>query len=139
MSVERMLLDTAFIQALLNSRDQYHAQARVFLPRVRAASEVWVTEAVLTEVGNAFSAFNRMAAVNFIRQCYQTVNMRVVSIGTPLLDEALSLYQARPDKAWGLTDCIFFVVMRQQGLTDAVTADNHFTQAGYRALLLEPI
>jgi len=27
--------------------------------------------------------------------------------------------------------------MRQQGLTDAVTADDHFLQAGYRALLTE--
>ncbi len=84
----------------------------------------------------AQSNISRMAAVNFIRQCYQTANMRVVSVDTPLLDEALSLYQAWPDKAWELTDCISFVVMRQQGLTDAVTADNHFTQAGYRALLL---
>ena len=66
MNSERLLLDTVFIQALLNHRDQYHAQARAFLPRVRAAAEVWITEAVLVEVGNALSAFNRAAAVQFI-------------------------------------------------------------------------
>ncbi len=53
MSGSRLLLDTVFIQALLNQRDQYHDQAKAFLPRVRAAKEVWVTEAVLIEVGNA--------------------------------------------------------------------------------------
>ncbi len=137
MSSERLLLDTAFVQALLNQRDQYHAQARAFLPRVRAASEVWVTEAVLTEVGNALSSSNRAGAVTFIRQCYQTANIRVVSVDAILLGQALDLYRARPDKAWGLTDCISFVVMQRQSLIDAVTTDNHFIQAGYRALLLE--
>ncbi|MBD2002570.1 MULTISPECIES: type II toxin-antitoxin system VapC family toxin [Cyanophyceae] len=139
MSGERLLLDTVFIQALLNRRDQYHAQAIALLPRVRAATEVWVTEAVLTEVGNALSAVNRDAAVRFIQQCYHTVNIRVVTVDTQLLTRALELYEARPDKTWGLTDCISFVVMHEQGLTDAVTADKHFLQAGYRALLLEQL
>ena len=70
MSRERLFLDTAFIQALLNWRDQYHAQAMILLPRVRSAAEVWITEAVLVEVGNALSDVDRMAAVRFIEQCY---------------------------------------------------------------------
>ncbi|WP_225893949.1 hypothetical protein [Atlanticothrix silvestris] len=52
-----------------------------------------------------------------------------------MLIRALQLYNERPDKTWGLTDCISFVVMWEQGLTDAVTADIHFVQAGFRALL----
>lgn len=116
-------------------RDQYHAQAQAFFPRVRNASEVWVTEAVLIEVGNALSAVNLTAAVQFIDQCYSTANLRVVTVDTPLLTRALQIYRERPDKTWGLTDCISFVVMQEQDLTDAVTADEHFIQAGYRALL----
>lgn len=109
MSGERFLLDTVFIQALLNKRDQFHSQARAFLPRVRTASEVWVTEAVLIEVANALSVLNRTGAAQFIRGCYRTPNMRVVSVDTPLLMRAVSLYSARPDKTWGLADCISFV------------------------------
>lgn len=56
MSSERLLLDTVFVQALLNRRDQYHAQAMTLLPRVRSAIEVWVTEAVLVEIGNCCDA-----------------------------------------------------------------------------------
>ena len=63
--------------------------------------------------------------------------MHVVNVDTPLLTRALQLYRDRSDKAWGLTDCISFVVMQEQGLMDAVTADEHFLQAGYRALLVE--
>lgn len=68
MNGDRLFLDTVFIQALLNRRDQYHDKAKVFLPRLRNALEVWVTEAVLIEVGNALSAVNRTAAIQFIQQ-----------------------------------------------------------------------
>ena len=57
MTSERLFLDTVFIQALLNPRDTYHNQAKELFPRIRAASEVWITEAIFVEVGNALSAF----------------------------------------------------------------------------------
>ncbi len=119
------------------------AQQRLFidavalLPTTRRATEVWTTEAVLIEVGNALSAIDRGAANRFIERCYETSNMRIVSVDTPLLLRALTLYASRDDKDWGLTDCISFVVMADQGLMDALAADRHFVQAGYRALLLE--
>ncbi|MEH1882156.1 type II toxin-antitoxin system VapC family toxin [Nostoc sp.] len=137
MSDERLFLDTVFIQAVLNKHDRYHHQAKTFLPRVRAAKAVWVTEAILVEVGNALSAVNRPGAVQFIQQCYKTANLQVVTVDTSLLAHALQLYSERPDKTWGLTDCISFTVMQERSLTDALTADLHFVQAGFRALLRE--
>lgn len=121
MSSDRLFLDTAFIQALLNPRDDYHNQAKQLFPRIRTATEVWITEAIFAEVGNALSAFNRAGAVQFIQQCYRTDNIKIVSVDTELLMQALTLYQSRSDKTWSLTDCISFVVMQQQTLTDAVT------------------
>jgi uncharacterized protein len=118
MTSDRLFLDTAFIQALLNPRDDFHHQAKTLFPRVRAAKEVWLTEAIITEVGNALSAFNRAGAVQFIQQCYRTENLKVVSVDTELLKQALALYQSRSDKTWGLTDCISFIVMQQQNCGD---------------------
>ena len=137
MNHDRLFLDTAFIQALLNDRDDYHNIAKSLFPKVRNAQEVWITESILTEVGNALSATNRTGAVQFINQCYQTDNIRVVSVNTSLFTQSLDLYNSRLDKNWGLTDCISFVVMTTNGITDAVTADRHFIQAGFRALMLE--
>jgi predicted nucleic acid-binding protein len=42
------------------------------------------------------------------------------------------LFASRPDKGWPLTDCISFVVMTERGLREALTADHHFEQAGFR-------
>ena len=55
-----------------------------------------------------------------------------------LYQRAFALYCQRMDKEWGLTDCISFVVMRERGLTEALSADKHFEQAGFRALLRSP-
>jgi predicted nucleic acid-binding protein len=47
----------------------------------------------------------------------------------------ISLFGARPDNNWSLTDCISFVVMRDEGIIDALTGDRHFEQAGFKVLL----
>jgi predicted nucleic acid-binding protein len=136
MTRDLLFMDTVYIQALLNRHDDYHNRAKAIHHKVRNAAEVWVTEAILIEVGNALSATNHSEAVQFIQLCYQIPNMKVVSVDTSLLNRGLDLYHSRPDKDWGLTDCISFVVMREQNLIDALTADRHFVQAGFRALLL---
>jgi uncharacterized protein len=45
------------------------------------------------------------------------------------------VFRQRPDKEWSLTDCISFAAMREENLTEALTGDRHFEQAGFRALL----
>ena len=52
-----------------------------------------------------------------------------------LFGAGCDLYSERPDKNWSLTDCISFVVMQQHGITEALTADHHFDQAGFTILL----
>jgi hypothetical protein len=47
------------------------------------------------------------------------------------------LYKARPDKGWSLTDCVSILIMEELRLADALTSDDHFRQAGFRAMLLE--
>jgi len=137
MDKERIFLDTAFILALLNRRDSYHHKAKTLMNRVREASEIWLTEAVLTEVGNALSSVDRKAAADFIASCYNTPAFKVVSVTTSLMKKGVELYSGRTDKEWGLTDCISFVVMKEEGLYLAMTADKHFTQAGFVPLMLE--
>jgi uncharacterized protein len=133
---DRVLIDTFYVQALMNRDDVYHARALAIAPRVAAATETVITEAVLTEIGDALSDKDRGAAADFIRACYITPNMTVVPVDTELLARALDRYQSRSDKTWGLTDCVSFVVMEDRGLTLAATGDRHFRQAGFDVLLL---
>ncbi len=137
MNNSRLFLDTAFVQALIDQRDQYNSQAQKHEYLLIHAALIIVTEVVLAEIGDALSSIDREAASRFIERCYISKNIIVLTVDTALFRRGLLLYRNRPDKTWGLTDCISFVVMQEQGLTDALTSDRHFVQAGYRALLLE--
>ncbi|WRL44015.1 hypothetical protein VKI21_12020 [Cyanobacterium aponinum UTEX 3222] len=55
MMSNRLFLDTAFIQAILNRRDQYHQSALKILPLVKSVQEISTAEAILMEVGNALN------------------------------------------------------------------------------------
>lgn len=63
------------------------------------------------------------------------VRTAVIAAEQSLMDRGLQLYSARPDKDWSLTDCISYVVMQENGLTEALTGDYHFEQAGFVAVL----
>lgn len=52
-----------------------------------------------------------------------------------LYDKTLALFMSHPDKNWSITDCMSFVVMQERELTHALSADHHFDQAGFLALL----
>jgi uncharacterized protein len=59
----------------------------------------------------------------------------IVAAEQRLFEQALNLFQSRSDKTWSLTDCTSFVVMQERSLTEALTQDHHFEQAGFIALL----
>jgi uncharacterized protein len=61
--------------------------------------------------------------------------VKLVHIDKTLDDEAWRLLKDRPDKAWSLVDCSSFVVMKEQGITEALTNDHNFEQAGLIRLL----
>ena len=59
----------------------------------------------------------------------------VVPAATELFNRGRELFRKRPDKQWGITHSISFAVMQEHGLSGALTADHHFEQAGFHALL----
>ncbi len=126
--------DTYYYLALLSQSDSDHQRATELS---RALARPTVTTAwVLTEVADALAGpesrplfpalYNRLCA---------NPNVTIVPPTLDLFQEGIDFYARRSDKAWSLTDCISFLVMRRYGLTDALTGDHHFRQAGFRAVL----
>jgi predicted nucleic acid-binding protein len=76
-----------------------------------------------------------MAFANLVVDLRANSRVAIVPCSDRLLLEGINLFSERKDKQWSLTDCISFVVMREGGLTEALTADHHFEQAGFIALL----
>ncbi|MBA3483059.1 MAG: type II toxin-antitoxin system VapC family toxin [Pirellulales bacterium] len=61
--------------------------------------------------------------------------MEIVPASAGLFNQGMVLFDSRADKEWSLTDCTSFVIMQERKITDALTADHHFAQAGFTALL----
>ena len=126
--------DTAFYVALLSSRDALHSLAVQFLAGY--SGRIVTTEFILLEVAN-FNArpADRQRFVDLAAQIRTDSHTQLVPATADLFDRGLDLFANRPDKSWSLTDCSSFVVMTDLKLTDALTSDEHFEQAGFRALL----
>jgi predicted nucleic acid-binding protein len=126
--------DSFYFIAQLNPADEAHAKATAFTADFEG--NLLTTDWILVEVGDAFSRpSNRERFVNFCRQLPATADLTIVPASRTLFMEGLELFAKRPDKEWSLTDCISFVVMQEQGVTEALTGDHHFEQAGFVALL----
>jgi predicted nucleic acid-binding protein len=136
---DEVFLDTSYALALSASTDQFHARALRLAEEVDAArAQLVTTRGVLLEIGNALSRQRYRAAATILLQALERdPSILVLPLSEELYARALQLYCARPDKEWGLIDCASFVVMSQRGVAKALTADEHFNQAGFRALLRE--
>lgn len=126
--------DTSFYVAIFSPPDALHAKAK----SVAAAhhGKVVTTEFVLVEVGNFFCrGASRAIFQKMIENLRQAEDIEIVPASADLFNRGYLLFTSRPDKDWSLTDCISFVVMQERAMTDALTADHHFEQAGFVALL----
>jgi len=62
-------------------------------------------------------------------------NVEIIAASDDLCERGMTLFRSRTDKEWGLIDCVSFVVMSERGVGKALTADEHFRQCGFAALL----
>lgn len=134
-----VFLDTSYVIALASSRDAHHKKAVELAEQIeRDSTHLVTTRGVFLEIGDALARRQyRTAAIDLLASITEDPTIEVVPATEELCARALELYQSRPDKEWGLTDCLSFVLMDDRELNSALTADAHFQQAGLCALLLE--
>jgi len=132
--VKAIFADSFYFIALLRFDDSAHTRA---LAASENRTERLITTAwVLAEVADALAVPGmREGSPRLLAALRADPACTLVPPSQDLFDAGVELYVRRPDKAWSLTDCISFVVMREQGITEALTGDRHFEQAGFIALL----
>jgi predicted nucleic acid-binding protein len=135
--MNEVFLDTSFAIALSSITDQHHGKAVELATQLETHQTGLVTtDAILLEIGNALSKSKyRRAAIQLLESLESDANVKIIPLTKDLYLAAFRLFKQRPDKEWGLVDCVSFIVMQNRGITDALTADAHFQQAGFRALL----
>ena len=133
--MNRVFADTFYWVALIHRKDASNRAVLEF-SRSLASAFLITTDEVLTEVLAFCSSDRRLRreAAFAVRGILAAGNVRVIPQSREGFLEGLALYEARPDKAYSLADCISMQTMRREGLTEVLTNDRHFEQEGFRAL-----
>ena len=123
--------------ALVNANDTLHQQSvRLFQQRLKEEGGFVTSSVVLLEVGNWLSPIPlRRLASGLMERIEHSGRIQVVELTPELYRKGWRLYSERPDKDWGVIDCISFTIMQERNIVEALTADRHFQQAGFVALL----
>ena len=135
--MRKIFLDTAYLQALVDTRDSLHQSSVAITDELDIFLSV-TSEMVLTELLNALSGrggYLRDAALDIVDKLHQDSSVEIIPQTSQLFTEALLFYRQRRDKSYSLTDCASMLIMRQQNIGDVLTFDRHFQQEGFNALL----
>jgi uncharacterized protein len=132
-----VFLDTAYALALSSPNDLFHQRAAHLADEIEAAGvRVVTTRAIMLEIGNAFSKQRRRHAdIELLDALEADSGVEIIPLSEQLYKRAWQFFCERPDKEWGLTDCVSFIVMQDRAMTEALTTDEHFRQAGFQPLM----
>ena len=129
-----MLLDTSGLLCCVDADEARHVDAVEFFD----ASPIRMTHNyILAEFVALAQARHlpREEPLAFAADVLETSEIELVWVDQTLHNEAMSLLQSQLDKSDSLCDAVSVVLMRQRGLSDALTTNRHFSQAGFRRLL----
>lgn len=132
-----VFLDTAYAIALSSPSDLFHQQALHLADEIgQTHAKLVTTRAIVLEIGNALSKQRyRPAVVRLLDALEADPSVEIIPLSEELYKRAWWLFRERPDKEWGLTDCLSFVVMQDRDISEALTTDEHFQQAGFQTLM----
>lgn len=130
-----MLLDTSGLLCYVHQNEQQHQEAVQFLS---STNKKFLTHSyVLAELIALalIRRFPRLAVLAFVMDLLDNPDIETVWVDEQLHREAMKLLMERQDKTYSLCDAVSFVLMRQRGMTEALTTDRHFEQEGFVRLL----
>lgn len=138
MLMNEVFADTSGWASFFREQERHHARAVALMTQWREENRhVVTTNYVLGELIALCERLRvpRSRSVSYIHSIRAETWIEIVHIDEQLDSRAWELLENRLDKTWSLVDCASFVVMEQWGLTDALTTDHHFEQAGFVRLL----
>ncbi len=132
-----IFVDTSYLVASVNPHDALHAAVRRLNRSVRSVRLV-TTDAVLIELLSYYAAmtpFFRAAAARIVEQLRRDPIYEILEFSRAGFDAAFAVYQARHDKGYSLVDCHSMIIMKERGIEEVLSSDDHFRQAGFTCLL----
>ncbi len=137
MAARDAFIDTSALYALIDRRDAHHEAVRAAVAAMlRSHGHLVTSDYVVTETLNLANARGGThVALRILELLERTTGIHIEWIGALRFDETKAFFRKHADHGYSFTDCSSFVVMRELRLTNALTTDRHFHQAGFRVLV----
>ena len=134
-----VFVDTSGWASLFVPEQPFHDKAKAVMERhLSAGAGIVTTNYVLAELVALLHSplgIPHSRRVEVIEAIRSAGSLEVAHVDQDLDEKAWGLYKRRSDKSWSLVDCTSFAIMRSRGISQALTEDHHFDQAGFQRLL----
>ncbi len=135
--IPEIFIDTSGLVAALAEKDERHAGAVACIERARGTRQRFITtDYILDETVSVLQSRN---VAHYIAPLFERIFAaqlcRVEWMDQDGFHSVKNFLLRHSDKGWSFTDCFSFVVMKQRGITEALSSDRHFKQAGFKPLL----
>jgi predicted nucleic acid-binding protein len=133
-------MDTSGFLALWDAGDSLHGTALAPQRELVARGRRFLTtDYVADETATLLLLrHSHKAAADFLKSVEHSTALRIEWVGSEGFFAGASLFERHADKQWSFTDCVSFSLMREMLVREAFTADHHFDQAGFVAVLRKP-
>lgn len=130
-----LFVDTSGWAYLVDRSTDLHHEVQTIYQQALNRQRLLVTTnyiiAELVALLTSRSRISRQQIILFVDALKAAPQVEVIHVNTELDVTAWMLLKARTDKEWSLVDASSFVIMTKYGMTEALTTDHHFTQAGF--------
>ena len=129
-----MFIDTSGFLCFLDQRDFRQPKAADYF--ISARSRLTHNYVLVELVALAGSRnFSREITLDFLSDLSNDSQTEIIWVSEYLTERAISFLRKRKDKEWSLCDAVSFLLLKEYGISEALTTDHHFEQAGYVQLL----
>lgn len=137
--MSKIFVDTSGWANFFDTDEPFHGQARSIYENARnIGTRLVTTNYVIAELVSLLTSpfcISRPRIIEYIEGIKQSSAVELIHIDEGLDNRAWNLFTERDDKKWSLVDCSSFIVMQENGISEALTSDHNFEQAGFVRLL----
>ena len=129
----KIFVDMGYFLALEIADDDNHTAATNHWRQLtRIPQDLFTTSYIFDEVVTFLNSRGAHAkAVQIGNRLLASTSIRLIYVDDTIFQSAWEYFRRHQDKRYSFTDCTSFIVMQQNGITTALSFDNHFTQAGF--------
>lgn len=131
-----LFVDTSGWACLLNRNDPLHPSMRtIYEGAIKRKRTIVTTNLVLTELVPLLETrakhITRVEILAYVDALRVAPFISIMHVDEQLDSDAWDTRKRYQDKKWSVVDAASFVVMRRHGITEALTTNHHFEQAGF--------